>query len=97
MAKDPYAKQRIFWFVTMNLIAALFAAILFAGFLFGDVLDTIFGSLMAGIFEYKLMVVLIAMSPLFASLLVGAAYTQRALRRKKAQARSAPSTAIGST
>ena len=94
MSADPYRKQRIFWFVTMNLIAILIAAALFAGFMYGDVLDVVFGKLVSGLFEYKLIVVLIAMSPLFASLLVGMAYAQRALRRKKGQRQTAaPSTA----
>ena len=94
MSADPYRKQRIFWFMTMNLIAILIAVALFAGFMYGDVLDVVFGKLISGLFEYKLIVVLIAMSPLFASLLVGMAYAQRALRRKKGQrATAAPSTA----
>jgi hypothetical protein len=94
MSADPYRKQRIFWFVTMNLIAILVAALMFAGFMHGDVLDIVFGKLISGLFEYKLVVVLIAMSPLFASLLVGMAYAQRAIRRKKGQrATAAPSTA----
>jgi uncharacterized membrane protein len=94
MSADPYRKQRIFWFVTMNLIAMVVAIALFAGFMYGDVLDVVFGKLISGLFEYKLVVVLIAMSPLFASLLVGMAYTQRALKRKKGErATAAPSTA----
>jgi hypothetical protein len=93
MSTDPYRKQRIFWFVTMNLLAMVVAALLFLGFMYGDVLDVVFGRLVSGLFEYKLVVVLIAMSPLFASLLVGMAYAQRALRRKKGQrATAAPST-----
>jgi hypothetical protein len=94
MSADPFRKQRIFWFVTMNLIALVVAGVLFAGFLYGDGLNSVFSSLISGLFEYKLVVVLIAMSPLFASLLVGMAYAQRALRRKKGQrATAAPSTA----
>ena len=94
MSADPYRKQRIFWFVTMNLIAMLIAGVLFAGFMYGDMLDVVFGKLVSGLFEYKLVVVLIAMSPLFASLLVGMAYAQRALRRKKGERQTAaPSTA----
>lgn len=94
MSADPYRKQRIFWFVTMNLIAMAVAGALFFGFMHGDILDVIFGNLISGLFEYKLVVVLIAMSPLFASLLVGMAYAQRALKRKKGQrATAAPSTA----
>lgn len=94
MSADPFRKQRIFWFVTMNLIALIVAGVLFAGFLFGDGLNFVFSKLVSGLFEYKLVVVLIAMSPLFASLLVGMAYAQRALRRKKGQrATAAPSTA----
>ena len=94
MSTDPYRKQRIFWFATMNVIAMLIAAALFTGFMYGDILDVLFNKLVSGLFEYKLVVVLIAMSPLFASLLVGMAYAQRALRRKKGQrATAAPSTA----
>jgi hypothetical protein len=94
MSPDPFRKQRIFWFLTMNLIALLAAGGLFAGFMYGDVLDVVFGKLLSGLFEYKLLVVVIAMSPLFASLLVGMAYAQRALKRKKGErATAAPSTA----
>lgn len=89
MSADPYRRQRIFWFTTMNLLAMVVAGVLFYGMLFGDSLNTIFEPLMRGIFEFKLVVVLIAMSPLFASLLVGMAYAQRALRRKKREAAQA--------
>lgn len=85
-AVDPFRKQRIFWFVGMNLIALAIAVLLFSAFLYGAPADVLVTKLLEGIFEYKLMVVLIAMSPLFASLLVGMAYAQRALRRKRAQA-----------
>jgi hypothetical protein len=85
-AVDPFRKQRIFWFVGMNLIAIAIAALLFSLFLYGAPADGFVTKLIEGIFEYKLAVVLIAMSPLFASLLVGMAYAQRALRRKRAQA-----------
>jgi hypothetical protein len=70
----------------MNAIAVIIAGALFFFVLHGEALDAIFTKLMLGIFEYKLLVVLIAMSPIFASLLVGMAYAQRALRRKRAQA-----------
>jgi hypothetical protein len=61
--------------------------------MYGDVLDILFGKLVSGLFEYKLLVVLIAMSPLLASLLVGMAYAQRAIRRKKGERMTAaPST-----
>jgi hypothetical protein len=83
---DPYRKQRIAWFIGMNLIAIAIAAALFYGFLYGAPFDVVVTNLLEGLFEYKLIVVLIAMSPLFASLLVGMAYAQRALRRKRAQA-----------
>lgn len=86
MSNDPYRRQRIFWFITMNLMAMVVAGGLFAWVLYGDSMNAFFEPLMNGIFEYKLVVVLIAMSPLLASLLVGMAYAQRALRRKKAQA-----------
>lgn len=89
MSQDPFRKQRIVWFMTMNGIAVLIAAALFLGFLYGDGLDAAMQSLMDGVFSYKLVVVLIAMSPLLASLLVGMAYAQRALRRKRAQAAQA--------
>ena len=89
MSADPYRRQRIFWFTAMNLMAMVVAGLLFYGMLFGDSLNAIFEPLMRGIFEFKLVVVLIAMSPLFASLLVGMAYAQRALRRKKRQAAQA--------
>lgn len=86
MSQDPHRKERILWFVGMNLVAVLIAGGSFAAFLYGDILDVAFRRLSEGIFEYKLLVVVIAMSPLLASLLVGMAYAQRALRRKRAQA-----------
>src|SRR5438309_1086933 len=86
MSADPYRRQRILWFSAMNGIAFLIAAALFVFVLKGDVMDSAFRSLTAGIFEYKLVVVLIAMSPLLASLLVGMAYAQRALKRKRREA-----------
>ena len=73
----------------MNGIAIIIAAGLFYFMLHGEALDAVFTKLMLGIFEYKLLVVLIAMSPIFTSLLVGGAYAQRALRRKRAQQRAA--------
>lgn len=69
----------------MHAIAFVLASGLFIGFLYGHVLDSFLASLMLGIYEYKLAVVLIATSPLLASLLVGMAYSQRALRRRRAQ------------
>jgi hypothetical protein len=88
-SEDPYRRQRIAWFIGMNAIALVIAGALFATFLFGHSLDGVFRALTEGLFEYKLVVILIAMSPLFASLLVGMAYAQRALRRKKRQAMEA--------
>jgi flagellar basal body-associated protein FliL len=85
---DPYRRQRVLWFTAMNGIAILIAAGLFYFVLHGEALDTVFTKLMLGIFEYKLLVVLIAMSPIFASLLVGMAYAQRALKRKRAAQRA---------
>jgi hypothetical protein len=85
MSPDPYRKQRIFWFATMNALAVLTAALLFALFLFGHRLDFLFEKLVSGLFEYKLAIVLIAMSPLFASLLVGMAYAKRAIARKRGE------------
>jgi hypothetical protein len=90
-SQDPHRRQRIAWFIGMNAIAFVFAAVLFFGFLYGHAMDAAFRSLTAGLFEYKLVVILIAMSPLFASLLVGMAYAQRAIRRKKHQAAQAQS------
>lgn len=89
MSPDPHRRQRILWFATMNVIAVVIAASIFFFVLRGDILDVMFRSAMLGIFEYKLVVVLVAMSPLFASLLVGMAYAQRALRRKRLQAAGA--------
>lgn len=91
-AVDPFRKQRIFWFVGMNAIAFVIAIVLFYLFLYGGAADGAVTKLLEGIFEYKLVVVLIAMSPLFASLMVGGAYAQRALRRKKAEAAAAART-----
>ena len=86
MSTDPYRRQRIFWFISMNLMAMVVAGGMFAFILYGDGLNAFFEPLTKGIFEYKLVVVLIAMSPLLASLLVGMAYAQRALKRKKREA-----------
>ena len=60
-AIDPFRKQRIFWFVGMNLIAMAIAATLFYGFLYGAPLDVLVTKLLAGIFEYKLVVVLLSL------------------------------------
>lgn len=86
MSNDPYRRQRIFWFISMNLMAMIVAGGLFAWILYGEGLNAFFEPLTNGIFEYKLVVVLIAMSPLAASLLVGMAYAKRALARKKREA-----------
>lgn len=89
MSADPYRRQRIFWFMAMNLFAIAVAVVVFWGVLEGHDLNLLFQPLLDGIFEFKLVAVLIAMSPLLASLLVGMAYAQRALRRKKAEAAQA--------
>lgn len=84
MTADPFRKQRITWFLVMNAAAIFVAVGIFCFFMYGDAMDFFFRSLLLGVFEYKLLVVLIAMSPLLASLLVGMAYAKRALRRKQA-------------
>ena len=86
---DPHRKQRITWFVTMNLGAIIVAALVFWGILEGHSLNLLFQPLLDGIFEFKVVAVVIAMSPLFASLLVGMAYAQRALKRKRTEAAAA--------
>jgi hypothetical protein len=58
-----------------------------------DTLSVIFEPLLLGVFEYKVLVIAIALSPLVASLLVGMAYAQRAIRRKKAEASDVSNTA----
>jgi hypothetical protein len=92
LTHDPFRRRRALWFLAVNLISLVIAVLVFAGVLYGDALSTVFEPLMRGLFEYKLAVILIAMSPLFASLLVGMAYAQRAIRRKKAQAKVAGAT-----
>lgn len=89
MGADPFRRQRIFWFLAMNLFAMVVAVAVFWGVLEGHDLNNVFQPLLDGIFEFKVVAVLIAMSPLLASLLVGMAYAQRALRRKKAEAQAA--------
>jgi hypothetical protein len=86
LTHDPHRRKRALWFLTVNVMALLLAVALFAGVLYGDGLSVIFEPLMLGIYKHKILVVAIATSPLFASLLVGGAYAQRALRRKRAQA-----------
>jgi uncharacterized membrane protein len=86
IAQDPFRRRRALWFLLVNLIALVIAVLVFLGVLYGDALSSVFEPLMRGLYEYKLAVILIAMSPLFASLLVGMAYAQRAIRRKRAAA-----------
>ena len=81
--QDPYRKERLLWFTAMNLIAIGIALGFFAIMLFGDSLNRVVEPFLAKLFEHKVLVVAIAMSPLFASLLVGMAYAQRAIRRKR--------------
>jgi hypothetical protein len=85
LVHDPYRRKKALWFLAVNLIALLVASAVFLVVLYGDGLSAVFEPLMRWLFEYKLAVILIAMSPLFASLLVGMAYMQRAMRRKRAQ------------
>jgi hypothetical protein len=89
LTQDPYRQKRALWFLAINVMALVIASSLFAGVLYGDALSVVFEPLMRGLYEYKAVVIFIAMSPLFASLLVGMAYAKRALRRKRAAAASA--------
>ncbi len=86
ITKDPHRQKRALWFLTINIMSVVVAAAVFMGVLYFDSLSLVFEPLLHGLFEYKVVVVLIAMSPLAASLLVGMAYAQRAIRRKKAEA-----------
>ena len=84
LTRDPYRQRRLLWFAAVNLMALAIAAGVFAGVLYVDSLSTVFEPLLLGVYEYKLLVIGIAMSPLLASLLVGMAYAKRAIRRRKA-------------
>lgn len=89
LTKDPHRQRRALWFLTVNIVSLLVAIGVFMAVLHLDSLSVVFEPLLRGVFEYKLLVVAIAMSPLAASLLVGGAYAQRAIRRKKAEAAEA--------
>jgi len=67
-------------------MSVLIAVGIFVAVLYLDGLSRLFEPLLLGVYEYKIVVIAIAMSPLFASLLVGMAYAKRAIKRKKAEA-----------
>ena len=89
LTQDPFRRQRALWFLAVNVISLLIAVGLFLAVLHGDSMSSFMEPLMRGLYEYKVLVIAIAMSPLLASLLVGGAYAKRALRRKRAAAQSA--------
>ena len=89
IAHDPHRKARTIWFVAVNVISLVISIAVFAGVLYFDGLSRVFEPLLLGVYEYKIVVIAIAMSPLFASLLVGMAYAKRAINRKKAEAAAA--------
>jgi hypothetical protein len=88
LTEDPHRRARTLWFVWVNILSILIAAGIFYAILFFDGLSHVFEPMLMGVYEYKVVVIAIAMSPLFASLLVGMAYAKRAMRRKKAEAAS---------
>jgi ABC-type bacteriocin/lantibiotic exporter with double-glycine peptidase domain len=85
LTHDPHRQKRALWFLTVNVMAVVISVGVFVGVLHFDALSTVFEPLLLGVYEYKLVVIGIALSPLFASMLVGMAYAQRAIRRKKAE------------
>lgn len=89
LTHDPLRQKRAIWFLTVNLMSLAIAVGLFLAVLYGDSLSLVFEPLLLGIYEYKILVIAIAMSPLAASMLVGMAYAKRAMRRKKAAAAAA--------
>lgn len=84
--QDPQRRERTLWFLTVNVMSLFIAVGLFLAILYGDGLSLIFEPFMLALYEYKSLVIAIALSPLFASLLVGMAYAKRAIKRKRAQA-----------
>ena len=93
LTSDPYRKRRALWFLTVNVMSLVIAVGVFMAVLHMDTLSVVFEPLLLGVFEYKVLVIAIALSPLVASLLVGMAYAQRAIRRKKAEAAAGATTA----
>ena len=93
ITQDPHRQARTLWFIAVNVISLILAIGIFAAVLYFDGLSRLFEPLLLGVYEYKVVVIAIAMSPLFASLLVGMAYAKRAIRRKKAEAEAATATA----
>ena len=93
LTSDPHRKRRALWFLTVNVMSVVIAVGVFMAVLHMDTLSVVFEPLLLGVFEYKVLVIAIALSPLVASLLVGMAYAQRAIRRKKAEATAVSSTA----
>jgi len=89
LTQDPHRQARTIWFVTINIASVLIAAGVFYAILEFDGLSRVFEPLLLGVYEYKIVVIAIAISPLFASLLVGMAYARRAMRRKKREAAAA--------
>ena len=83
--KDPFRGRRALWFLTVNVMSLVLTIAVFLAVLHFDWLSAVLEPLLLGVFEYKLLVIAIAMSPLIASLLVGMAYAKRAIRRKKQQ------------
>ena len=69
----------------MNLIAVVISVSVFLVILYGDGLSIIFEPFMLALYEHKSLVMAIALSPLFASLLVGMEHAKRTSRRKRAQ------------
>ena len=97
MTRDPLRRERAIWFLCVNVMSFVIAVLIFAAVLYGDILSVVFEPLMRGIYAHKILVIAIAMSPLLASLLVGMAYAQRAIRRRKAEAAGAElSRSVGS-
>ena len=86
LTHDPHRQARTLWFVAVNVMSVVIAVGIFVAVLYLDGLSRLFEPLLLGVYEYKVVVIAIAMSPLFASLLVGMAYAKRAIRRKKAEA-----------
>lgn len=89
LTQDPHRQRRALWFLTVNVMSVFIAVGVFYAVLHLDSLSLLFEPLLLGVYEYKVLVIAIAMSPLVASLLVGMAYAKRAIRRKKAEAAQA--------
>lgn len=77
----PYQGERVWRFLLTNIISLGLAAAIFLGLLYGRNLDRVFQSVFDAFYTYDLLAVLAAISPVFATVLIGTYYAGR--RKKK--------------